>query len=165
MCIRDRLEGVRLDAQPQPERLSDGTLRRWPPFDDVSGELVIDRLSMELRNVQGRLAGVGSGGWRVGVRGGIRDLTRQPTLTLEGSGRGPLDDGLRFLGQSPLGAWLGGALDTVVTLEGPQAPVGLQLALTLPLEGGDHARVRGSVQLAGNDLRPVSYTHLRAHET
>ena len=151
--IAARLEGVRLDAQPQPERLSDGTLRRWPPFDDVSGELVIDRLSMELRNVQGRLAGVGSGGWRVGVRGGIRDLTRQPTLTLEGSGRGPLDDGLRFLGQSPVGAWLGGALDTVVTLDGPQAPVGLQLALTLPLEGGDHARVRGSVQLAGNDLR------------
>ena len=110
--IATRLEGVRLNAQPQPERLPDGTLRHWPPFDDVSGELVFDRLSMELRNVQGRLAGVGSGGWRVGMRGGIRDLARQPTLTLEGSGRGPLDDGLRFLGQSPVGVWLGGALDS-----------------------------------------------------
>ena len=90
----------------------------------MSGELVFNRLSMELRNVQGRLAGVGSGGWRVGVRGGIRDLAHQPTLALEGSGRGPLDDGLRFLGQSPVGAWLGGALDSATTLGGTQAPTG-----------------------------------------
>lgn len=148
-----RLEGVRLAVQPEPERVSDGTLRHWPAFEDVSGELVIDRMALQLRQLQGRLAGVGSGGWRVGgVRGGIRDLA-QPTLVLEGSGRGPLDDGLRFLAQSPLGDWLGGAFDATVAAGAAQAPVELQLALDVPLDGDAPARVRGSVLLAGNDLR------------
>ena len=148
-----QVEGVRYDPAPGPD--GDGGGAEWPRLDEVQGELVFDRASLQLRGLQGRLAGVGSGGFAIdGVRGTVADLDADDaTLVIEGEGRGPLADALRFVAEAPLGDELQAALEPVDAGGGRQAPAALQLALTLPINDSDRSTVRGRLVLAGNDLR------------
>ena len=75
----------------------------WPALTKVSGELVFDRSSMEIRNAQARVDGFEL----KQVNGGIRNLADRSVLLLEGNGRGPLADVLRFVNASPVGRGLG----------------------------------------------------------
>lgn len=155
----------------------------WPAFSDVQGELIFERRAIVLRGLQGRLASVGSGALRLsGVQGGIADWDHRATLRLEGEARGPLADALAFVNTTPVGGWTGDALAQASAGGAKQAPLALQLALDIPLhddaagrQSGDDpakgaanaaranaprsstgeplARVRGSLVLAGNDLR------------
>lgn len=154
--VAAQLEGVRFAFVPgDPQWDGDGASgqRPWPAFTDVKGELVFDRRSMSLNKVQGRLGTVGSGSFEVArVQGGIRELGRDATLQIEGGGRGPLGDALRFVEATPIAGWIGGALSQASA--GPtQVPVDLQISLGIPLHHSRDTTVRGSVQLAGNDLR------------
>jgi len=158
--VSAQLDGVRFAYQPGDvgwDPNDPQSHRPWPAFTDVKGELVFDRQSMELRKLQGRLGTVGSGSFEVsGVRGGIRDLAHHATLTLEGAGRGPLADALAYVHATPIERWLGGALaQAQVPLGAPGAapPLELKLALDLPLTQIAQSTVRGSVVLAGNDLK------------
>ncbi len=158
--IAAQLEGVRFAYLPgdpdwnQPGAALDAH-PPWPAFADVKGELVFDKRSMELRNLQARLPTVGSGALQfTRIRGGIRNLSDQASLSVEGSGRGPLDDALRFVNATPVGGWIDGALTKASAPGTHQAPIDLQLALDIPLGGeGKGTRVRGQLLLAGNDLR------------
>lgn len=117
----------------------------WPVLDELSGELVFDRLSMEIRNAQARVQGVKLSG----VQGGIQALTDQPVLVLDGAGRGAAADLLRFVNASPVGGWTGHAL-TQATATGN---ADLKLALSVPLADLEATTVRGSVTLAASDFR------------
>src|SRR5690606_22333620 len=117
----------------------------WPAFTDVSGEVVFDRDTMEIRNASARVFGVTLSG----VSGGIRDLSDRSVLALEGSARGPLADMLRFVHDSPVGEWLGGGLEEATATGAAE----LKLALALPLYDMDAATVKGRLALAGNDVR------------
>lgn len=129
----------------------------WPAFTKVRGELVFDRDAMRLRDVQGRLGGVGSGGFELsGVQGRIEHLAHEPTLVIDGVGRGLLDDALRYVNVSPVGGWLGGVLAQAHA----NGPAELQLGLTLPLHALATSQVRGVVTLLGNDLRLQLHTPL-----
>jgi uncharacterized protein (TIGR02099 family) len=129
----------------------------WPAFSHVRGELVFERQGMEIRNAQARLAGMGSGQFLLsGVSGGIKDFGLDPVLTLQGQGRGPLGDALQYVQASPLGGWIGHALDKT----GAQGDATLQLALRLPLHDLSATTVRGQVDLAGNQLRITPATPL-----
>ncbi len=154
--IAAQLDGVRFAFAPgDPDWTGepDARGRPWPAFTDVKGELVFDRRSMALNKLSGRLGSVGSGGFELmRVQGGIRELGHDAVLTIEGAGRGPLADALRFVEATPIGGWIGGALSQAGT--GPvQAPVDLQLALGIPLHHTRDTTVRGSLALAGNDLK------------
>jgi len=157
--VSAQLDGVRFAYQPGDpawDPADPGSRRPWPAFTDIKGELVFDRQSLELRRLQGRLGTVGSGSFEVnGLRGGIRDLLHQSTLSLEGSGRGTLADALAFIHATPVERWLGQALAQaqVPLAAGASAPVELKLALELPLKQIAQSTVRGSVVLAGNDLK------------
>jgi uncharacterized protein (TIGR02099 family) len=117
----------------------------WPAITELNGELVFDRLSMEIRGATGRLQGVKL----TGVQGRIDDLELDPLLKIEGAARGAAVDVLRFVNATPVGSWIGGALaQTTAT-----GSADLKLALAVPLAHSDASTVRGSVTLAGSDLR------------
>jgi uncharacterized protein (TIGR02099 family) len=118
----------------------------WPGFDRVSGELEFDRLAMNFRGAQGRL-------WGYELReveGGIQDLSAaRPVLALQGLGRGPAADLLRFVRLAPPGQHVGPAFEAI-SVNGPSE---LKLAISMPLAQPAQTSVRGSLQLPGNDLR------------
>lgn len=126
----------------------------WPAFTQVAGELVFDRSSMAIRNASARL-------WNVELRdvnGGIADLS-QSTLRLEGTGRGPAAELLRFVNTTPVGGWTHQALAQAAGSGSGE----LKLALALPLAALDKSTVKGSVTLPGNgDLRIQPGTPLLA---
>lgn len=123
---------------------SDPKLPAWPPFENVAGELVFDRASMAIRNATGRVYGAAL----AGVNGAIRDLDR-PVLTIDGQVKGAASELLRFVRGSPLHDWSDGSFAAATATGNAE----LQLGLVIPLDDVDHAKVQGSVQLAGNDVR------------
>lgn len=129
----------------------------WPAISDVQGDVVFDRTALELRRLRGRLASVGSGDFAfTQVNGGIRNVSHEARLAIEGSGRGPLADVLQFVAATPIGGWIGGALQQASLPPGSAArgaPLELQLALDIPLQHGADTQIRGTAVVAGNDLR------------
>ncbi len=116
----------------------------WPAFGKVSGELVFDRNSMTLRNVQGKLWGLSLSN----VNGQIAELAR-PVLRIEGNTQGPLADLLRYVNATPVGTWFG---DGLRDARG-SGNADLKLALELPFGVLERSKVQGNLALAGNDLR------------
>jgi uncharacterized protein (TIGR02099 family) len=117
----------------------------WPVITRAEGELVFERSGMTIRQAQGRILGVDLR--NVGVQ--VKDFTHEPVLEIDGLARGPLSDMLRYVSTTPVGETIGGALG--------QASAGgaaeLRLAFQMPLAHIDRTTVKGSVQLAGNDVR------------
>ncbi len=122
-----------------------GTGSPWPTLAKVSVELNLDRATLELRN--GR-AQVGNLEWS-GVQGAIRNLDADPLLALDANARGPLSEMLRVVNTTPVGGWIGKALDASTAT----GSADLALGLNLPLKHLDTSAVKGSVLLAGNDVR------------
>ncbi len=117
----------------------------WPALSKVSGELVFDRASLEVRNAKARWAGLDI----TQVQGGIRSLADKSVLVLDGQARGPLAEMLRFVNSSPVGPWTG----KVLAQSGATGNAELKLGLNIPLFDVPSASVTGSVALAGNELR------------
>ena len=117
----------------------------WPVFSKVSGELIIDRDVIEWRKVK---ANLGALEWS-GIQGGIRQSGAHSVLTVEGLGRGNLSEMLRVTAATPLAQWTGRALSQATG----SGRADLKLALVIPLENLEAAKVTGSLALAGNDIR------------
>jgi len=118
---------------------------RWPPVTKLSGELVIDRTSLQFRNAMGQVLGVELDS----ARGGIGNLAEKSVLTLDAQGHGPLSDVLRFVNATPVGEAIHGALRESTA----SGSAKLKLALALPLDNPSKSTVNGSLQFADNDLR------------
>ena len=131
-------DGARKGAQAPPAS-------PWPPMTRVNGDIVVDRASLEFRDAKAQIYGVELDA----LRGGIANLAERPQLTLETKVRGPAADMLRFVNATPVGDWLQGALREATASGNAE----LKLALALPLADPAQARVSGSLQLAGNELR------------
>ncbi len=117
----------------------------WPGFTQVSGDLLFDRASMTLDKMQARLWGV----QLRDVTARIASLTHGAVLKVDGEGRGPVGDMLRFVEVTPVGQWIGGGLKTLQAA----GPGELRLGLSIPLEKAEATQVAGSVTLGGNDLQ------------
>ncbi|MBT9499845.1 MAG: TIGR02099 family protein [Burkholderiaceae bacterium] len=117
----------------------------WPAMERLNADLVFDRSSMEIRNGRARIFGVELSG----VKGGIRDLSHDAMLVLDGTGRGPLNEFLRFVRSSPVAEWTGQGL-TPATGTGL---ADLTLGVQIPLSDAARSTVKGSIALAGNELR------------
>jgi uncharacterized protein (TIGR02099 family) len=116
----------------------------WPAFTRVNGELMFDRSSMEIRNAAASVYGVEL----TRVNGTIADLVH-PVLRIEGQGRGPLADLLRYANATPVGGWTGNVLRESVGAGGAE----LNLKLEIPIDALARTAVQGRVVLAGNDVR------------
>ena len=97
----------------------------WPPFTGGSGELVVDRSTLEIRAAKAHLGNVE---WSA-LQGRIPELGSNARLDIEGTARGPLAEMLRFVDTTPVGRWTGRAL-AAATATGPAE---LKLALAMPL--------------------------------
>lgn len=121
----------------------------WPPFTDLRTDVIIDRHRLSLQRGTALLGTTGEGRYALSqVRGQIDNYLHAPVLAIEGQGNGPLADALRYVNDAPVGAWIGHAL-------APTRATGdasLRLALNIPLTHTEQTTVRGTVQLAGNDL-------------
>ena len=126
----------------------------WPALTQVSGELVIDRASLAIRQARARSGGVD---WTA-VNGAIRELGERPVLTLDATARGPLADMLAIVNGTPVGGWIGQSLAKA----GATGPAELQLGLGIPLTNASATSVRGSLALPGNDVRIGADTPLLA---
>ena len=124
----------------------------WPALTHVSGEMVFDRATMEVRNAKARFAGVELSQ----VQGGIRSLADHSVLVLDGQARGPLADMLRFVNSSPVGTWT----NKVLAQGSASGVADLKLGLSIPLFDASAATVKGSLTLAGNDVRITPDTPL-----
>ena len=120
----------------------------WPALTQLSGELVIDRNSLQVRNASGRLDG--AAGLQVsGLNGGIADMTQQSSVALSLEARGPLTQMLAIVNDSPLAALSGNALART----NASGNADVRLKLTVPLATIDKSTVQGTVTLAGNDVQ------------
>ena len=126
----------------------------WPSIGKVSGELVIDRSSLEFRDVQAQLGALALSQ----VHGGIRNVADDRVLTLEVLAHGQAAEMLRVVNASPVGAWIHGALAQATAGGGSE----LKLGLTIPLRAIERTEVRGSVMFPGNDIRIVPDSPLLA---
>ena len=121
----------------------------WPALAGLSGELIFDRASMVVRNATGGF--VGQPAVRVHkVDARIADLEHS-VVEVDAQVRGPLQDMLALVKGSQIAQLTQGALDRATA----SGAADLQLALKLPLSTMAQSTVRGSVTLAGNDVRFV----------
>ena len=127
---------------------------QWPALTRVAGELVIDRSTLEIRNAQ---AQTGTIEWGP-VAGGIQNLGDHPVVVLEATAKGPLADMLKVVNTTPVGGWISKSLANASAT----GPAELKLALGIPLSAPSTTTVKGSLGLAGNDVRISSDTPLLA---
>ena len=150
----DDLSFAYVPGEPANSARADPAELIWPPFTAASGELVVDRTALEIRDARARLAGVE---W-THIHGTIPQLGDHARLDIEGSARGTLADMLRYVNATPVGRWIGRALAGTSA----SGAADLKLALAIPLDDANLTRVKGSVRLAGNDIRMTPDTPLLA---
>jgi len=121
-----------------------------PPFTAASGEIVVDRSTLELHDVKARLLNID---W-TGIQGRIAEMGNRGRLDIDGTGRGPLAEMLRFVDTTPVGRWTGRALAAASAT----GPAELALALAVPLAHVSDTTVKGTLALAGNDVRMTADT-------
>jgi uncharacterized protein (TIGR02099 family) len=139
--LRAQVDGLRYAFLPDEEDWRSP----WPAMEDVVGEIEFDRAALRIKNVRGAIGGIALRG----VNGGIADLVKDRVLQLDGQARGTATELLRFVETTPVGGWLGGALSQATAT----GSADLTLALTIPIRQPERGSARGSVVLAGNDVR------------
>lgn len=143
--IASQVSGVRMDYVPS-WLLEPGDVP-WPPLEQVAGELVFDRASMQVRGATARVQG--HPGWRFeAIQADIADL-EHTRVKVQAQGRGELNQALAIVRGSPVAGFTGHALDAA---QG-SGPVRLELALDLPIEHIAQSKVSGQVTLQGNPVR------------
>jgi uncharacterized protein (TIGR02099 family) len=120
----------------------------WPTLTDVTGELVFDRSSMHVLGASARVAGLpGLQITRAEAR--IPDFMHTTTVLVSVEAKGPVMAALGVVNSSPLAGLTGQALARA-SATGDAA---YRLQLNLPVHAIETSQVRGSVTLAGNDVR------------
>ena len=120
----------------------------WPALTQLSGELVIDRMQLQLRGARARMGALSA--LQVNkVEAVIPDMNDGATVTVNAEVRGPLTEALGIVNGSPLAAMTGRALGKAVATGGAD----YRLKLTLPIANLDKSAVQGSVTLGSNDIQ------------
>lgn len=129
-----------------PRRLQGSAELPWPPLTQIQGELVIDRLQLQVKQASAR-AGAASGVLIQGLEAQIPDLTHA-VINVSAQARGPLPEVLGIVNGSPVGTMINHALGQAVA----SGPADYTLKLALPLAHLGQSTVQGSVTLSGNDV-------------
>ncbi|WP_313083230.1 YhdP family protein [Pulveribacter sp.] len=121
----------------------------WPALSGLAGELIFERATMTVQGATGSLAGAPRLRLQP-TRARIADL-EHPVVEVDGQVNGPLGDMLALVRTSHVAELTHGALDAASATGAAE----LRLKLNLPVAELAQSTVRGSVQLAGNDVRFV----------
>ena len=145
--ITGRVEDAAFDYVPSEpaENEKAAWVSPWPGFTKVSAEVIVDRTSLEIRDGRAQLGVVALNS----VQGSVRNLADRPVLAIDGVAKGPMSEMLRFVNTTPVGGWTGQALARATATGNAE----LKLGLALPLLDLGASTVKGSLALAGNDLR------------
>jgi len=132
-----------------PRRLQPAGAAPWPALTQLSGEFTMDRASLQLKNVNARLAG--APGVRLNkTEGVIPNVMHGATVDVTAEAKGPLGELLgTVVNGSPLGQMSGQPLRQATA----SGSADVQLKLRLPLLDIDKSTVQGKVTLPGNDLQ------------
>ncbi len=131
-----------------PKLLQPKNALAWPAMNDVRGELVFNRASLEVSGVSAKVAGL-AGLQVLKADARIADLLHSAEVELTASLKGPLADALGFVNGSPLGAMTGQVLGQTVA----DGSGDYNIRLNLPLHSIIKTRVQGTVSLPGNDVQ------------
>ena len=133
-----------------PQTLALPGRRPWPVLTSVNGDLLIERLKLQVKGVTARVgSGSGSGLQVTKAEGVIADLQNSPTVVVSAEARGAASDALALVNNSPLGELIGGALAKSTAT----GTTDVKLKLNLPIGAIDKTTVQGSLSLAGNDFQ------------
>ena len=119
----------------------------WPSLTGLSGELVIDRQQLQVKNAKAKSAELP----RLLVSAVdvlIADLTKTE-VKVNGQIKGPLADAFKLMSSTALAPLIDDALGSATGA----GEADVKLALNLPIADMDKSTVRGSVTLVGNDLQ------------
>ena len=130
-----------------PRRIQSAGTLPWPALTQLSGELVIDRMTLAVKGARARM-GATNGLQISQVEASIADLNHT-TVQVNAVARGPLTEVLGIVNGSPVGPLIGQVLNQTVAT----GLADYKLHLTLPIETIDQSKVKGSVTLAGNDVQ------------
>ena len=132
-----------------PRSLQPAGALPWPALTQLNGELVLDRSSLQLKDVSANLAQ--ALGPRISHgQARIPDLRHAPTVSVSLDARGPLDEMIKeVVTASPLAAMTAQTLSQASARGNAE----LQLKLQLPLNELDKSSVQGQAKLAGNELQ------------
>ena len=119
----------------------------WPVLTELSGELVIDRMQLQVKNAHGKL-GESSGIQVTNVEALIADLNNT-RVSVNADFKGPTNEMLRLVNASPLRSMTAHALANTVLAGNAE----YKLKLLLPVAEINKSTVRGSVVLVGNDVQ------------
>ncbi|OGB35082.1 MAG: TIGR02099 family protein [Burkholderiales bacterium RIFCSPLOWO2_12_FULL_61_40] len=120
----------------------------WPVLSPLSGELEIDHGALKIKGAHGGLAQAG-GLQVVKVDAVISDLYDSATLAVAAEARGPLQDMLGLVNNSPLGD----LTNQVLARTTATGTAEYRFKLGFPLRAVEHATVQGAITLTGNDLQ------------
>ena len=118
----------------------------WPAFSDVDGEVRFEGARMSVEARRGRVFSFNLDH----AKAAIADLrVPAPVLHVEGDAAGPTADILKYIAESPIGAWTGDfTAGAEVNGNGK-----LALQLDLPLGKWDASKAAGEYSFAGNRLK------------
>jgi uncharacterized protein (TIGR02099 family) len=142
--VAGRIEGGRLNYAAG-HLAPDGKAPLWPVIDGIDGSISFEHARMDIRAERARSAGIDL----AQVKATIPDLAAHDLqLDVDGQAKGALQDFLQFTVDSPVGGWIGHFTDEIKGSGNAQLALKLQLPLT-HLEG---VKVRGTLQLGGNNV-------------
>jgi uncharacterized protein (TIGR02099 family) len=121
--------------------------KNWPALTALQGELVFNRIGMEVRQVQGRVAGL-SGLQLTRGSASIANLNK-PVVEVNAAIKGLLAQGLQFVNNSPVSALLSDALRQ----SSGTGQLDYSMRLLLPLADPAQTTLQGNLTLPGNDLQ------------
>lgn len=125
----------------------------WPALTQLSGELIFDRASMQVKDATARATGAPNVVF-TNVDAVIPDLAHSSTVILTAQAKGPVSEVLGIVNNSPLARMTGDALRNATAT----GSADYRLKLTLPINTIERSKVQGSVTLAGNDIQMSAET-------
>lgn len=142
--VAGRIEDGKLNYAPG-QLAPDGKAPLWPVIEQINGVIAFDRTRMEISAERANTSSVNLSH----VKAVIPDLLSQDmVLAVDGDAAGPLQNFIRFTNDSPVAGWIGHF--TEEARAGGDAK--LALKLQLPLGHIIDAKVRGTLQFAGNSV-------------
>lgn len=130
-----------------PPSLQPSDALPWPALSQLSGELVIDRMQLQVKGARARIGANGS--VQIKQVSVLIPNLNQAVVTVNATAQGPLAEVLGIVNNSPLGQMTGRALARAVA----SGEADYQLKLTLPIAKIDSSAVQGSVTLNSNDIQ------------
>ncbi|MBP6645052.1 MAG: TIGR02099 family protein [Burkholderiaceae bacterium] len=131
-----------------PSQMTGTGAPQWPALTQLAGELVVDRTSLVVKGVTGKIDGL-AGAQIIRGEGLIANLGANLAVQVSVDARGPVTDGLAFVTRSPINGWTGQALAKASATGNAD----YRVRLNLPIAEIEKSKVQGTVTLANSDVQ------------